>query len=81
MRRELFDSVKTDLVPNARNTLEMIEHITSMIKANFPRSRRLPSVGELLCFELVVEPPLASESLQLIALSDTNARAPTGNCS
>ena len=72
---ELFHSVKTDLVPDAGNTLEVIEHITSMIKANIPRSRRLPSVGELLCFQLVVELPLASESFQLSTLGNTNGRA------
>jgi len=71
----LSHSVKTDLMPDTGNPFEVIEHITSMIKANILRSRRLPGVGELLCFQLVVEMPLASESLQLIALSDTNARA------
>jgi len=71
----LSHSVKTDLMPDTGNTLEMIEHITSMIKANILLSRRLPSLGELLCFELVVELPLASESLQLIALSNANGRA------
>ena len=72
---ELSDSLKTDLVPNAGNTIEVIEHITSMIKANISYSRRLPSVGELLGFELVVELPLASESLQLSTFSNTNGRA------
>ena len=72
---ELFDTVKTDLVPNAGNAIELIEHIASMIKANMSHSRRLPSVGELLCFELVVELPLASESLQLSTFSNTNGRA------
>jgi hypothetical protein len=71
----LSHSLKTDLMPDAGNTLEVIEHITSMIKANISHSRRLPCVGELLCFELVVELPLASESLQLSTLSNTNSRA------
>ena len=53
----------------------MIEHITPMIKANVFHSRRAPSVGDLLCFELVVKLPLASESLQLSALSNANGRA------
>ena len=74
MRIELSDSLKTDLVPNAGNTTEVIEHITSMIKANISHSRRLPSVAELLCLELVVE-PLAPKSLQLSTLSNTNSRA------
>ena len=72
---KLSHSVKTDLVPNAGNTLEVIEHITSMIKANIPHSRRLPSVGELLCFQLVVGLPLASELFQLSTLGNTNGRA------
>ena len=55
--------VKTDLVPDTGNPIEMIEHVASMIKANVSHSRRLPSVGELLCFELLVELPFASESL------------------
>ncbi len=69
---ELSDSVKTESVPNAGNTIEVIQRITSMIKANVYYLRRLLSVGELLCFELVVELPLASESLQLSTLSNTN---------
>ena len=72
---KLSESVKTDLVPNAGNTLEVIENITSMIKANIPYSRRAASVGELLCFQLVVELPLALESLQLSTFGDTNGRA------
>lgn len=72
---KLSHSVKTDLIPDTGNTLELIEHITSMIKANISHSRRLPSVGELLCFELVVERSLASESLQLSTLSNTNSCA------
>jgi hypothetical protein len=71
----LFPGVKTDLVPNAGNTLEVIEHITSMIKANISHSRRAASARELLCFELVVELPLASGSLQLSTLSNTNSCA------
>ena len=72
---ELSDSVKTDLVPNAGDTIKMIEHITSMIKANISHSRRATSVRKLLCFELVVELPLALESLQLSTLSNANDRA------
>ena len=72
---ELSESAKTCLVPNAGNIIELIERIASMIKANVSHSRRLPSVGELLCFELVVELPLASESLQLSTFSNTNGRA------
>ena len=72
---ELSDSVKTDLVPNTGNTIEMIEHITSMIKANISHSRRAASARELLFFELVVELPLASESLQLSTLRNTNGRS------
>ena len=34
MRMELSHSVKTDLVPNAGNIIELIEHIASTIKAN-----------------------------------------------
>ena len=51
-----------------------------MIKANVSHSRRLPSVGELLCFQLVVELPLASELLQLSTFGNTNGRA-NRNCS
>lgn len=72
---ELFDSVKTDLVPDTGNIIELIEHIASMIKANVSHSRRLPSVGALLCFQLVVELPLASELLQLSTFGNTNGRA------
>ena len=72
---KLSESVKTDLVPNAGNTLEVIEDITSMIKANIHHSRRAASVGELLCFQLVLELPLASESLQLSTFGNTNGRA------
>ena len=71
----LSHSVKTDLMPDTGNTLEVIEHITSMIKANIPHSRRLPSVGELLCLQFVVELPLAPESFQLSTLGNTNGRA------
>ena len=46
-----------------------------MIKANVSHSRRLPSVRELLCFELVVELPLASKAFQLSTLSNANGRA------
>ena len=53
----------------------MIEHITSMIKANISHSRRAASARELLQFELVVELPLALESLQLSTFSNTNGRA------
>jgi hypothetical protein len=67
--------VKTDLLPNTGNAIETIEHITSMIKANICDSRRAASVGELPCFQLVVELPLASESLQFSTLSNTNRRA------
>jgi hypothetical protein len=70
-----FGSVKTGLVPNAGDTIEVIEHVTSMIKANISHSRRLPSVGELLCFELVVELPFESQSLQLSMLSNANGGA------
>lgn len=72
---KLSDSVKTDLVPDAGNTIEVIERITSMIKANISHSGRLPSVRELLCLELVVKLPFASESLQLSTFSNTNRRA------
>jgi hypothetical protein len=59
----LFPSVKTDLVPDTGNPIEMIEHVASMIKANVSHPRRAARVGELLCFELVVELSFASESL------------------
>jgi hypothetical protein len=51
--------VKTDLVPNTGNIIEMIEHITSMIKANISHPRRAASARKLLCFEFMVELPLA----------------------
>lgn len=72
---ELSDSVKTCLVPNAGNIIELIEHITSMIKTDISHSRRAASVRQLLCFEPVVELPFALESLQLSTLSNTNGRA------
>ena len=72
---KLADSVKTNLVPNAGDTIEVIEHITSMIKANISHSRHAASRRELLCFELVVQLPLASESLQLSTLRNTNSRS------
>ena len=71
----LFHCVKTDLVPGTGNPIEMIEHVASMIKANLSHSRRAASAGELFCFELVVELPLASESLQLSTLGNTDSRA------
>ena len=71
---ELFDSVKTNLVPDTGNAFEMIERITSMIKANISHSRRAASARELLCFELVMELPFASESVQVRTLSNTNSR-------
>lgn len=71
----LSHSVKTDRMPDTGNTLEVIEHITSMLKAKIPHSRRLPSVGELVCFQLVVGLPLASESFQLSMPGNTNGRA------
>ena len=40
---ELFHSVKTDLVPDTGNTIELIEHVASMIKANVFHQRRAVS--------------------------------------
>jgi hypothetical protein len=72
---ELFDGVKTNLMPDTGNTIETIERITSMIKANISHSCRAASARELLCFELVMELPFASESVQARTLSNTNSRA------
>jgi len=72
---ESFDSVETDLVPDTANAFEMTERITSMIKANLSYSRRAASARELLCFELVMELPIASKSVQVRTLSNTNSHA------
>jgi hypothetical protein len=71
----IIDSVNTDLVPNAGNTIKMVEHITTVVKANTSHPRRLSSEGKLLRFELVVELPIASESLQFTTLSNPNGRS------
>ena len=78
---ELSGSVKTDLVPNTGDIIEMIKHITSMIKANICDSRCGPGVGELFRFELVVELPRALGSLQLSTLSNANGLCQPKNCS